>query len=275
MSVGDAEESYRAANDAPKVVTKTVVKEVIRNVGSGGKLVALEGVYSGRLKKIVIVTGDRGTGVTSTAYNLAQTLAKKVDVLYFDCDIDNHGLLSYIDYANFKNYENNHMNGTKLCRTSQAFDTCVISWDTNLYLLTSDYTCDTTVEELQRTSEIVAERATDFGVVVVDCPIEKLNYIKDLILTGQSITCVEGSKRGFMNMLCQLERSTLPTRFKRTLVARGNLFVTKCSRNLDLKKLVAFIRALFEPADVDWLSQNIVAFDGKLTDKLLNDILEG
>ena len=276
LGVGSEEDSYRQANETPKVVTQTVVKEVIRNTGSvGGNLTALNSLYSGRAKKIVVVTGDRGTGVTSTAYNLATTFAKKVDTLYFDCDIENHGLLSYIDYSNFKNYENTHMNGVKMCKTSQALDKCVISWSENLYMLTTDYSCDATVDELKQASEIVAERASDFGVVVVDCPVDKLEYISDLILTGTSVICVEGSKRGFMNMLCQFERSKLSMRFKRTLVARGNLFVTKCNKHMDLNKLVKYIKAIYEPESVDWLQPKITAFDGRLNDKLLNEVLEG
>ena len=275
LGIGSDEDNYRKSTEAPKVVTQTVVKEVIRNVYTGSKYVALSGVLSGRLKKIVIVTGDRGSGVTSTALNIAKTISKKVDVLYFDCDVENHGLLSYIDYGNFKNYENTHMNGVKLCKSSQAFDKCVISWDSNLYLLTSDYSCDTTLEELKRASEVVAERADDFGVVVVDCPVDKLDYVTDLILTGQSVICVDGTKRGFMNMLCQFERSELPLRYKRTLVSRGTILATKCSRNLDLKKLVSYIKAIYEPDGVNWLAPVTVEFNGKLSDKLLNNILEG
>lgn len=275
LGIGSDEDNYRKSTEAPKVVTQTVVKEVIRNVNTGSKYVALSGVLSGRLKKIVIVTGDRGSGVTSTALNIAKTISKKVDVLYFDCDVENHGLLSYIDYGNFKNYENTHMNGVKLCKSSQAFDKCAISWDSNLYLLTSDYSCDTTLEELKRASEVVAERADDFGVVVVDCPVDKLDYVTDLILTGQSVICVDGTKRGFMNMLCQFERSELPLRYKRTLVSRGTILATKCSRNLDLKKLVSYIKAIYEPDGVNWLAPVTVEFNGKLSDKLLNNILEG
>lgn len=275
IDTANAEEDYRKSTDAPKIVTQVVTKEVIRNVNTGTKLTALDGVYSGRLRKIIVVTGDRGTGVTSTAFNIAQTLSKKVDVLYFDCDIDNHGLLNYIDYSNFKNYENAHMEGVKLCRNSKAFDRCVMNWDENTYLLTTDYSCDATVEDLQQTAQIVAERSTDFSAVVVDCPASKLPYIQDLILQGVGVLCIEGSKRGFMNMLCTLEASTLPVRYKRTFVSRGVSLVTKCNKRLDLNKLVNYIKAVYEPSDVDWLANKPIPFNGKLPDKLLNDILEG
>lgn len=275
MGVALDEEQYRQQTEQPKVIKQVITKEVIRNVNTGNKLVALNGVYQGRLKKVVIVTGDRGTGVTSTALNIAKTLAKKVDVLYFDCDINNHGLLNYIDYANFKNYEQVHMNGVKMCKSTQVFSNCVISWEENLYLLTTDFSCDCSTEDLERAGEVVAENADEFGVVVVDCPVDKLPYIKDLVLTGLGVVCVEGSRRGFMNMLCQFEANTLQTRYKRTLVSHGIMLVTKCNKHLDLKKLVNYIKAIYEPDEVNWLAHEPIAFNGNLTDKLLNDILEG
>lgn len=275
MGVALDEEQYRQQTEQPKVIKQVITKEVIRNVNTGNKLVALNGVYQGRLKKVIIVTGDRGTGITSTALNIAKTLAKKIDVLYFDCDVDNHGLLNYIDYANFKNYEQVHMNGVKMCKSTQVFSNCVISWEENLYLLTTDFSCDCSNEDLERAGEVVAENADEFGVVVVDCPVDKLPYIKDLVLTGLGVICVEGSRRGFMNMLCQFEANSLQTRYKRTLVSRGIMLVTKCNKHLDLKKLVNYIKAIYEPDEVNWLAHEPIAFNGNLTDKLLNDILEG
>lgn len=269
VSLAAAEAQYRAQKEVPKVVTRTVREPVL---GSGS---ALKGVYAGRLKKVIIVTGDRGTGITSTAYNIAQTMAKKVEVLYFDCDTDNHGLLSYLDYSNFQNYEKMHMEGVKVCRSSQVFNRCVINWDDNLSFLTSDYSVECADEELQATAQVVAEKSVDYGVVVVDCPIDKLPLITDLILIGQIVICVEASKRGFMNMLCRLESSPLHIRYKRNIVSKGNMFITKCNPKTDMKRLLSYIKAIYQPDDVDWLSIRATPFNGKLSDALLNSILEG
>ena len=274
-SLGDAESQYRQATEAPKVITETVVREVIRNVNTGGKNGVLDGVYSGRLQKTVIVTGDRGTGVTSTALAIATELAKKINVLYYDCDIANHGLMNYIDYEMFGSYEENHMHGVKRARSSMAFDSCIVSWTDNLYLLTSDFSCEATKEDLINTTNIVAERAVDFGVVVVDCPSEYLPCIEDLVLTGQSVICVEGSKRGFMNMLCQFESNDLAMRHKRTLASAEMKKVCENTPNLDLKQLLKYIRSVWEPNGVDWFAREPIQFNGKITDKLLGVILEG
>lgn len=274
VNVANAEEAYRQKAEQPKVVTQTIVKEVVKNVGIGGGSV-LKSVYAGRQKKVVIVTGDRGTGVTTTALKLAHEFAKHVPVLYFDCDVDNHGLLSYIDYSQFRNYEPIHMQGVKLCRNSKAFNNCLVAFDTNIDILTTDYSCDTTDDELEQAQGVVAEKSNEYGVVIVDCPVNKLHCISDLLLTGVTVMCVEASKRGFMNMLCRFETCPLQLRYKRSIVSKGVMFLTKCNKDLNNKKLLEYVNSLFQPDEVDWLSMEMKPFNGKLNDNLLNEILEG
>lgn len=274
IDLASAEEAYRQKTEQPKVITNTVVKEVVKNVGIGGGSV-LKSVCAGRLHKVVIVTGDRGTGVTTTALKLAYEFAKHVPVLYFDCDVDNHGLLNYIDYSQFRNYEPIHMQGVKLCRNSKSFNNCLVGYDTNLDLLTTDFSCDVTDEELEQTQGVVAERANDYGVVIVDCPVSKLHCISDLVLTGVGVVCVESSKRGFMNMLCRFESSPLQLRYKRSIVSKGLMFLTKCGKDVNVKRLVEYIKTVYEPDDVDYMSMSMKVFNGKLNDSLLNEVLEG
>jgi cellulose biosynthesis protein BcsQ len=273
LNVASAEEAYRQQNEQPKVVVKEVVKEVTKDTGRG-TINALKGLYAGRTHKIVIVTGDRGTGITSTALNLAKQFSQKVPVLYFDCDVDNHGLLSYINYDNFRDYENIHMQGVKLATNGKAFNSCVCRFEDNLDLLTTDYSCDVTDEEIEIAGTTVAEVSGDYGVVIVDCPLDKLHLISDLIMIGNTVLCVEGSKRGFMNMLCRLENSPLPMRYKRAIVSKGNMFITKCNKNTDLNRLKKYINDIFMPTGADWMSMQYREFNGKLTDHILNEILE-
>ena len=167
------------------------------------------------------------------------------------------------------------MQGVKLCRKNDAFLNCVISYDTNLDILTTDYSCDVTEEELEVTQGVVAENADRYGVVIVDCPVSKLHCIQDLVLIGNGIICVDESKRGFMNMLCQFESSPLAIRYKRTLATKGTMFVTKVNKNTNLDKLIKYIKSLFSSDGADWLSMPTVEFNGKLNDKIINDVLEG
>lgn len=269
VSIAVEEAQYRKQKEAPRVITKTVREPIL---GSGS---ALKGVTSGRLKKVVIVTGDRGTGITSTALSLANAFAKSVEVLYFDCDTRNHGLLNYIDYSTFNQYEQINMEGVKVCKSAQVFERCIIPWDENLSILSSDFSCDCDDESLTQTAQTVSECSDTFGVVVVDCPADKLHCVTDLLMVGNTVLCVEGSKRGFMNMLCQMEAVDINPRFKRNMVSRGNMFITKMSPKVDMKRLLAYIKSIYEPDAVDWMSLRMTQFNGKLSDALLNQILEG
>ena len=273
MNVASAEEAYRQQNEQPKVITKTVVKEVVRDSGRG-TINAIKGVISGKTHKIIIVTGDRATGITTTALNIAKQFSAKVPILYFDCDVDNHGLLSYINYDNFRDYENTHMQGVKLATNGKAFRNCACKFEDNFDLLTTDYSCDVTDEEIETAGTTVAEVSGDYGVVVVDCPLDKLHLISDLIMIGNTVLCVEGSKRGFMNMLCRLENSPLPMRYKRAIVSKGTMFITKCNSKTDLGKLKKYINNIFMPTGADWMSMESREFNGKLNDNILNSIIE-
>ena len=273
MNVASAEEAYRQQNEQPKIVTKTVVKEVVRDTGRGS-INALKAVYSGRTHKIIIVTGDRGTGITSTALNIAKQMSAKIPILYFDCDTDKHGLLSYINYDNFRDYENTHMQGVKLATNGRAFKNCVCRFDDNFDLLTTDYSCDVEDSEIEVAGSTVAEVSGDYGVVVVDCPLAKLHLISDLIMIGNTVLCVEGSKRGFMNMLCGLEDSPLPMRYKRAIVSKGTMFITKCNSKTDMGKLRKYIGDIFMATGADWMSMESREFNGKLNDNILNQIIE-
>lgn len=275
LKVASEENAYRDTTEKPIIVEKVVVKEVVRNISPADKsLTALNGVVLGKNKKVIIVTGDRGSGITSTAIALAKTMSQRVKVLYVDLDTTNHGLLSYINYDTFRDYQGTPLQGLKYCKSAKFFANCVVNYEHNLDILSSDYDCEVTNEEIEIAQGVVAEICDEYNLIVVDCPADKLSLISDLILLGNTILCVEESKRGFMNMLCTFENSPLSAKYKRMIVSRGNMFLTKCLAQTDTKKLLKYINAIFESDTVDWMSMDITKFNGKLSDETLNKIFE-
>ena len=278
--VASAESAYREATQQTKVITNTVVKEVIRTVPADNtkgmsKATALKKVLDGQVNKTILVTGDRATGVTLTAYNLALKFAEKVPVLYVDFDTQTHGLLNYIDYGQWQSYDNIQIHGLKFCKNSRNFNNCIVRYADNLDILGSDFSSDVTIEELEQSALVVAENLGKYGVVIVDCPSYNIEHISELILTANTVMCVEGSKRGFMNMLCAFENSKLSVRYKRAIVNRGTMLVTKCNPKIDVKQLIDYINKIFVAEEVDWLSMDWAKFSGKFSINLLNSILEG
>lgn len=270
LDVVDAESEYRAATEQPKVIVKEVVKEVVREVNKNHTM--LDSITSGINHKILIVTGDRNTGKTVTAITIAKALADKVKTLIVDFDIDCHGLLNYIDYDKFRNFPETVLNGVKLCKNRRIVDNCIMSYDTNLDILTSDFSCEVTEDEIRLTQDLVAELIEEYGVIIVDCPLDKLPLIQDLIATGNTILCIEEEKRGFMNTLCLLESLDLPIRYKKSITMRGNIFLTRCSDKTDTKKLLKYINGIYEADNVNWLAMPITKFYGRVTPEILDTI---
>ena len=278
MSVGDLEATYRKKVEEPKVkvVTKEVVKEVVKEVKVGGGSSSVYGsILKGRTQKILLVTGDRGSGVTSLAYDIALWFSKYVNVLYFDGDTELHGLLSYIEYDDFCNYDASQQQGVKLCRSAKAFPNCIVRLDTNLDVLTSNYGVEVTDDELENTQSVVAEVSPNYGITVVDAPISKLPLFTDLILAGNVCLCVEANKRGFMNAICQLENSTLPVRYKRNIAGTGTMVYTKINPKINMKKLLKYVDSIVDFEEVNWLGMHAVNREAKLKQDFIEDILEG
>ena len=278
MSVGDLEASYREKLEQPKVqiVEKEVIKEVVKEVQVGGK--GANSVYGsilkGKTKKIILVTGDRGSGVTSLAYEIAEWFAKYVPVLYFDCDVELHGLLSYIDYHDFCQYDQQQLQGVKLCRSAKAFPNCITRYSSNLDLLTTNYGAEVSDEELELAQSVVAEVANNYGVVVVDAPIDKLPHLTDLILCGNTCLLAEASKRGMMNIMCKLEDSPLPTRYKRNLAGTGTMVYTKVNPKINMKKLIDYVKDIVDFEEVNWIGMNTINRPAKLDQKFIEEIIE-
>lgn len=270
LDVVDAESEYRAATEQPKVIVKEVVKEVVREVNKNHTM--LDSITSGINHKILIVTGDRNTGKTVTAITIAKALADKVKTLIVDFDTDCHGLLNYIDYDKFRNFPETVLNGVRLCKNRRIVDNCIMSYDTNLDILTSDFSCEVTEDEIRLTQDLVAELIEEYGVIIVDCPLDKLPLIQDLIATGNTILCIEEEKRGFMNTLCLLESLDLPIRYKKSITMRGNIFLTRCSDKTDTKKLLKYINGIYEADNVNWLAMPITKFYGRVTPEILDTI---
>ena len=273
--VDEEEETLSGAESKYRSSAQPSNKDILKPTSRGGISQTLANVLNGKTHKVIVCTGDRGSGVTVTAYSIAKEFAKKVPVLYFDCDIEKHGLLNYIDYESFRAYDRSMIEGIKCCRDSSIFMNCVVQYDINLDLLTSDWSCDATDNDIAKAHNVVAENTMNYGVVVVDCPIEKLHLISDLIFIGNTIICMESSKRGVMNMLCGLEGSPLELRYKRCIQSKGIILATKLNKRVKSEKCIQYADTIFEPSGCDWLRMEQQDFNGNLTTDLLASIVEG
>jgi hypothetical protein len=265
LDIASLENAYMQSQ-APKVVEKVVEKRVVVTNGD-----PVANILNGASNRIILVTGDRSSGVTTTALEIAKFFSSQgVKTLYVDGDLETHGVLNYLPYDHISRYSKVQLQGTKLCSTISAFNQTVIKMS-EFDILLSNYCTEISDDEFMLTQSVVAEVAHEYGVVVVDVPIQHLALCEDL-LTGTPVVCVEASKRGYMNALYFLDKSNLTNRYKRVLQTKGTTVLTGARPNLDVQKLQKHIQGMVS-SDINWMGMPSLIRQGSITKEFLNQIL--
>lgn len=264
-------------DDYKKDTTNVVVKEkiVVKHIpidGAKGGLFA--GLVNGTSKRTFIVTGDRGTGVTSLAWEMAKFLSQSIPVLYFDCDVRTHGLLSYVEYKEIAKFGNAQLQGTKFCKSVNQFYNCVIPYADNLDIITSDYGTRTTKEELAVTAQIIGEKSLDYGAVIVDVPFDTLSVIEDLMVSSTVLFCVTATKVGFMNAVCVLEDNDISDRYLRQMFTKGKMVFTKKNKYLKIDALKKYVNDIVELEKINWLEMNAVVLGERVDSNFVAALLD-
>ena len=278
IDVGELDSAYKEAEQASNVRVERVevVKEVIKEMPTGGKSKnVLSSLFSGKGNRVFIVTGDRGAGATTLAYEMAQEIAKHVAVLYYDGDTVNHGLLNYLDYTRFCEYDSSAQQGARLAKSVNAFKNCAMRYDNNIDILSSNFGVEVSDEEYESVQSVVADISNDYNVVIADIPFSKLPLCSELISVSTTIIVAERSKRGMMNLACHFDRCKLPIRAKRRISSMGTIVLTKGYSKVDAKKLKRYVSDIveFDEEDSNWLNMKMVNRD-KMSSKFLQEIIE-
>lgn len=278
IDVGELDSAYKEAEQASNVRVERVevVKEVIKEMPTGGKSKkVLSSLFSGKGNRVFIVTGDRGAGATTLAYEMAQEIAKHVAVLYYDGDTVNHGLLNYLEYTRFCEYDSSAQQGARLAKSVNAFKNCAMRYDNNIDILSSNFGVEVSDEEYESVQSVVADISNDYNVVIADIPFSKLPLCSELISVSTTIIVAERSKRGMMNLACQFDRCKLPIRAKRRISSMGTIVLTKGDSKVDAKKLKRYVSDIveFDEEDSNWLNMKMVNRD-KMSSKFLQEIIE-
>mgnify|MGYP004516435815 FL=1 len=264
-------DAYR--NDTTNVIVKekVVVKHIPIDGAKGG---LFAGLVNGTSKRTFVVTGDRGTGVTSLAWEMAKFLSQNIPVLYFDCDVRTHGLLSYVEYNEVIKYGNAQLQGTKFCKNTNSFYNCVIPYADNLDIITSNYGTRTTKDELAVTAQVIAEKSLDYGAVIIDAPFDTLPVIEDLLVSSTILFCVTATKVGFMNAVCVLEDNELSQRYLRQMFTKGKMVFTKKNKHLKVDALKKYVNDIIELEDINWLEMNAVVLGERVDSNFVAALLD-
>lgn len=263
-----SEEQYRQ----PKVqiVEKEVEKIVERVVTvNGGKV----SVFAKQSSRMILVTGDRRSGVTSTAWGIAKEFSKnKLSVLYVDCDSKRHGVLSYIDYTEF-------CKNDTLTKGAMHLST---SWDNlrggqfresaNLNIVSANYDVEVTEEDLKRVLELVSMYYTDYDVVVLDVPMENLACAESVIPLSKCVVTCESTVNALFSYILSMDCNELLPKFQNLIAKKGTMLFTKSAQSFNVAQLRVPVSNVLSP-DYDWFGMKSAVLQ-VLDEGLLSYILE-
>lgn len=265
--VGQAETEYQ--NQLRE--ENTQVREVV--ITKEGKESVASALVKGKIKRTLIFTGDRCSGVTTSALKTAEFLMDNMKVLYVDFDIEKHGILNYINYDRVTSYGEQGYLGLSLVRNANSFRQCVVPYDMNLDILTCIYGTKVTKENLEMVVDALHEVALDYGAVIIDVPIKHLKVVENLLVGNCFIYCVNGDDKGYMDGLLAFETAGLQSREKQYIYNNGSLLVNHVQKDYSHSKSFEYIEEFLDLDKDNILSINNVRGDREVDMPYLIDLL--
>lgn len=271
LFVGEDELRYREEHRRKNTIEREVV------ITKEGKHSQIEALLKGSLKRVIVCTGDRGSGVTGTALRLARKFAQTVPVLYIDCDIDNHGLLNYVDYDSIVSFGEPAMNGIGITKNMQSFHNCVVRYSDNLDILTSVFGSKATMENLEGIADILEDMLSEYNIIVVDVNSSYVRAFENILRGNSFIYCVRADKVGYMNAISAYTRIGFSRNTDKYVVSNGALLVTGIQQGYTHDKMLDHVQNYIELPHGSIFSMNIVREQidsrGMFDNKLLSDLL--
>lgn len=207
-------QAYEEARRPVKVVEKEVVKEVVRevrvpsnvNVQQVGGASKYQNILNGNVNQIFVITGDRRSGVTKTSLTIASKFGVKVPTLYVDMDLDRHGSLYYLSVEDLADSETSVQNGLGLIKSGRdikryAFRSANYPFD-SLVTMPGNSIADDSIREAM--SQLIYQSKM-YNVVVVDCPLDKIYLMEEMMYTADFVICVDSDICACSNTLFTLD----------------------------------------------------------------------
>lgn len=235
-------------------VVERVVEKVVTVNGGGGP----DSFRNKNGVKILIVTGDRRVGSTKLALNLANLYAKREKVLYVDMDRVRHGSIGYLDLDNILDEEEHVQNGLNHLKSLNILPNVLHLYNKGgFFTLLSMYGTEISDEQMIRAQEVLCKQR-EFSTVIIDCPIENIYLLRDIIYLSKILICAEDDKVGMLNLITMLGSCCGEERFLLALFDRS-YFIVGRKGNIDkFRRTVAMISDMFEMELCDWNNVEIL-----------------
>ncbi|HBE9444529.1 hypothetical protein [Clostridioides difficile] len=215
--------------------------------------------------RTIIVTGDRRSGITTTSLELAKHFNKEGRTLYVDFDIKNRGFLSYINIADLLNEEEIIHDGLKYLNKTKNLTNLSYKTKLGFESLVSLYGTEIGFEQIKTIQSILSIQ-NYYETVIVDCPIDYINYLEELSLNSEIVICCDNTITGRINIVLAL--SDIKSNIVSSSMSRGKYIITRGSEN-DFINHMNYIKEIFNLEDeniseygfersYDWTSLSII-----------------
>ena len=240
----------------PKVVERIVEREVYVDAGTD---IPVQKLLDAGKHVIVVVTGDRRSGVTYTSLLLASLYARKYATLLVDFDSDNCGSQFFQEIDVLYNEHENVRNGTKRLKNPTMLHNLVHhDLDTRydfLYTLVGTQVSD---QEMRTTATTLLSQQ-EYNLIVIDCPWTKLHNLEDMIDHAKILICVDGNEQSGCYNIVRLLGELPPTGRLALSMDRNAAFVAKHGVSVqNLLSNMKWVSASFQTQIKDWAALRII-----------------
>lgn len=252
--VEDLEEldrEYESQNT--KVLERVVEVEKVIKVESGRRA-PKNGV------RVIIVTGDRRSGITRTAINMAAHYAKESKTLFVDYDTFRRGSLLYFGLENVVQEEERVQDGLILLRNPNMLSNLVYYFPRGGFdCLLSSHGSEVTDETLLNAQRVLSVQR-EYKTVIIDCPMDNLRYLEDIILHSEIVICVDSSVPSVLNTVLALSSVSEDEKFMTSVYNNSSYFVSTDGSLSEFNTNKAYIEDLFslETAVLNWCNISVV-----------------
>ena len=249
-----------------KVVEKEVVKEKTVFVSGGSSQAhTFKQIMSKKEPIYLLVTGDRRSGVTTTALSFANIFGSQMKTLYVDLDTETHGSIIRLGIMDIIEEPDSIQDGLKNLRSPKGLKHLVY-WGNNKFgSLITNFDTEITDEEITRATNAIAVQQ-DFNLVVIDCPFSKLGLLDDILPECDTIICMDGSAQSVINtmsLLNELSDYGVPKKVQNMMFRSARILITeKDIKQKEVKENMEFVNDIFKLTDepIPWINTPVMGF---------------
>ena len=247
--------------EKPVEVVRTVEKPVYIGGTSGGRHI-FKDIVKGNESAIFIVTGDRRSGVTSTALAMANLFGGVVETLYVDFDTVRRGSLLHLGIQNIVDEDEAVQHGIVVLKNAKALPQLVYRGNNKFASLVANFDIDVEDESITTASNALAVQHL-FKVMVIDCPLEKLHLLDELLSISDVFLCIEGTAQSIMNTMSELQElgeRGIPRKLQNLMYRNSKVIVTGDIGDKEFEENKNFVDDIFSLRDqvIPWILTGVL-----------------